>query len=78
MQLKDEDGSITLEAALVIPVFMLFIVFMASIIRISVAEIALNKSVTETAQIIANHAYPATILSEELESIAGQNYLVSV
>ncbi|AXI09536.1 hypothetical protein CUC15_11650 [Oceanobacillus zhaokaii] len=72
MQLKDEDGSITLEAALVIPVFMLFIVFMASIIRISVAEIALNKSVTETAQIIANHAYPATILSEELESIAGQ------
>jgi hypothetical protein len=70
MHFKNEDGSITLEAALVIPVFMLFIVFMASIIRISVAEIALNKSVTETAQIIATHAYPATILSEGLESIA--------
>ena len=70
MRLKSENGSITLEAALVLPFFMLFIVFMASIIRISVAEIALNKSVSETAQIISTHAYPATILSDQVENLA--------
>lgn len=69
MHVRNENGSITLEAALVLPVFMLFIVFMASIIRISVAEIALNKSVNETTKIIATHAYPATILAEEASGV---------
>ncbi|MBP2077506.1 TadE family protein [Oceanobacillus polygoni] len=70
MRFKSENGSITLEAALVLPFFMLFIVFMASIIRISVAEIALNKSVSETAQILSTHAYPITILSNQIENLA--------
>ncbi|CDO01800.1 hypothetical protein BN988_00246 [Oceanobacillus picturae] len=69
MHVRNENGSITLEAALVLPVFMLFIVFMASIIRISIAEIALNKSVNETSKIIATHVYPATILAEEASSL---------
>lgn len=71
LHFRNENGSITLEAALVLPVFMLFIVFMASIIRISVAEIALNKSVNETSKIIATHAYPATILAEEASGLVG-------
>lgn len=70
IRLRNENGSITLEAAMVLPVFMLFVVFMATIIKISVAEIALNKSVSETAQVIATHAYPVTILAEETRSIA--------
>ncbi|MFD2630918.1 TadE/TadG family type IV pilus assembly protein [Oceanobacillus kapialis] len=70
MRLRKEDGSITLEAAMVLPVFMLFVVFMASIIRISIAETALNKSVSETAEVIATHAYPATILTEQAKTIA--------
>lgn len=70
MRLRKEDGSITLEAAMVLPVFMLFVVFMASIIRIAIAETALNKSVSETAEIIATHAYPATILTESAKNIA--------
>ncbi|WP_176555821.1 TadE family protein [Virgibacillus ndiopensis] len=69
MNLRKEDGSITLEAAMVLPIFMLFVVFMASMIRISVAEIALNKSVAETAQFISTHAYPATIVTEGVNSI---------
>ncbi|HLR03167.1 MAG TPA: TadE family protein [Virgibacillus sp.] len=70
LQLRDEDGSITLEAAFVLPIFMVFIVFMASFIRISIAEINLNKAVSETTEVIATHAYPATILSNGVESVA--------
>lgn len=66
---KKEDGSITLEAAMVLPIFMLFVVFVASFIRISVVEIALNKSVSETAKVISSHAYPATILTEKAKDL---------
>src|SRR5699024_1526448 len=49
---------------------MVFIVFMASFIRISIAEINLNKAVSETTEVIATHAYPATIVSNGVESVA--------
>lgn len=71
MRMKNEDGSITIEAAMVMPVFMVFIVFMASIIRISVAEISLDKAVSETTEIVATHAYPATMFQDELDSKIG-------
>lgn len=68
MQIRNEEGSITLEAALILPMFMMFIVFLASIIRISVAEISLDKAVSETTEIVATHAYPATIFQDGAES----------
>lgn len=59
--LRDEKGSLTLEAAMVMPVFLLFVVFLASIIRISVADMALKQAVSETTEIFATHAYPIAV-----------------
>src|SRR5690554_6513253 len=58
---KSEDGSLTLEAAMVMPFFLLFVVFLATIIRVSVADMALRTAVNDTAEIIAAHVYPATL-----------------
>ncbi|HET7628039.1 MAG TPA: hypothetical protein VFK44_06570, partial [Bacillales bacterium] len=58
---KDEKASITLEAAMVVPVFLLFVVFLAGMIRIGVAEIALNRAVSDTTEVLATHTYPAEL-----------------
>lgn len=62
-------GSITLEAAMILPFFLLFVVFLATLIRISIAEIGLEESVSSTTQTIATHAYPATYVTETPASI---------
>ncbi len=63
--MKKEDGSLTLEAALVMPVFLLFTVFLATMIRISVADMALKQAVSETTEVVATHAYPAALIEAE-------------
>lgn len=67
---KDEKGSLTLEAAFVMPVFLLFVVFLATIIRISVADMALKQAVSETTEIFATHAYP---VSEAVGAVESQS-----
>lgn len=61
---SSEDGSLTLEAAMVMPVFLLFVVFLATIIRISIADMALTKAANETAEVISAHVYPAVLMKE--------------
>lgn len=54
MKFKDkEEGSITLEAALVMPTF----VFLLFMIKFSLTDIALNRAATETAKQIATQVY---------------------
>jgi len=67
-----EDGSLTLEAAMVMPFFLLFIVFMATIIRISIVDMALKKAASETAEVIAAHVYPAVLMKD-----SGETYIDS-
>jgi hypothetical protein len=59
--IRKDNGSITLEAAMVLPFFMLFIVFLATLIRIAVADMALYKAAAETNEIIVAHAYPVEV-----------------
>ena len=65
--LKNEKASMTLEAALVVPFFLLFIMFLVTLVRISVAQLALNNATAETAQVISTHAYPAGLLVKSAE-----------
>ncbi|MCJ7840232.1 pilus assembly protein [Lederbergia sp. NSJ-179] len=65
---KKEDGSLTLEAAMVMPFFLLFIVFLATIIRISVVDMALRTAVNDTTEMIATHVYPVTLLENTARS----------
>lgn len=65
-----EDGSLTLEAAMVMPFFMLFIIFLATLIRISIADMALYKATSETSEVIVSFGYPAEIVRSTAEEIA--------
>ncbi|MCM2677124.1 TadE/TadG family type IV pilus assembly protein [Alkalicoccobacillus plakortidis] len=68
--IRDERGSLTLEAAMVMPFFLLFVVFLATIIRISVADMALKQAVSETTEIFATSAYPIAVASGAAETKA--------
>lgn len=68
--IRKEDGSITLEAALVLPFFMLFIVFLATIIRIAVADMALYKAASETTEVLVAFAYPVDLATTAAEDFA--------
>lgn len=55
--IKQEKGSITIEAALLIPIFLFFILLLTSLVKIGIAEISLQKAVDETVQSSAHYAY---------------------
>lgn len=54
---KKEEGSITIEAALMIPIFLSFILLLTAFVKIGIAEITLQKAVNETVQSSAHYAY---------------------
>ena len=55
--IKDEKGVITLEAALVIPIMVTFILILVGIVQVGVAEMALQETVSETAETMAHYSY---------------------
>src|SRR5699024_11316408 len=57
--IKTERGSVTLEAAVVMPFFILFIVFLIFMIRFALIDIAINQAAGETAKNVATQVYPA-------------------
>ncbi|SDZ18048.1 TadE-like protein [Evansella caseinilytica] len=65
--LRKSDGSLTLEAAMVMPFFLIFIVFLVTMIRISVVDMALKQAVSETTEVIATHVYPAALVADEAQ-----------
>ncbi|TQS74627.1 pilus assembly protein [Ornithinibacillus gellani] len=67
--IRKENGSITLEAAMILPLFMLFIVFLATLIRLAVADMALYKAASETTELVVSYAYPADIAKSSVTSI---------
>lgn len=62
---KDEGGSIVLEAALVMPLFLAFIITLINIIHLSVSDAALRHAVSETTKQAAAHMYPVELLWKE-------------
>jgi Flp pilus assembly protein TadG len=75
---KNEQGGIVLEAALLLPLFMAFIVFLIMFIQISLAEMALHSAVSETAKSIATQLYPMKLLVQEAKSKYDQSKASSV
>lgn len=57
--IKNERGSVTLEAAVVMPFFILFVVFLIFMIRFALIDIAINQAAGETAKNVATQVYPA-------------------
>ena len=65
--LKNENGSITLEAALIIPILLTFILFLTSLVKISIAEMALKEAVSDTAQTVAHYSYLSLVAEKKIQ-----------
>ncbi|MUK87040.1 hypothetical protein GMD78_01310 [Ornithinibacillus sp. L9] len=59
--IRKENGSITLEAAMILPFFLFFILFLTMIIRLAVADMALYKAASETSELVVAYAYPVAV-----------------
>jgi hypothetical protein len=76
--LKREQGGIVLEAALLLPLFMTFIMSLILFIQISLAEMALQTAVSESTKSIATQLYPVKLLVQEAKSKYDQSQAAGV
>lgn len=67
---KDE-GSMVVEAALILPVFLLFILFLIFIIQMTLYSTALQSTASDTVKIISTHMYPAALAMQQQEGEGG-------
>ncbi|UJF35951.1 TadE/TadG family type IV pilus assembly protein [Paenibacillus hexagrammi] len=65
---KQQQGGIVLEAALLLPVFLTFVVGLIVCIQIAVMEMALQAGVSEATKTIAGQLYPVRLLMQEAKS----------
>lgn len=58
---RNEQGSMVVEASLILPIFLSLLLFLITLIRISTVEIALNHGVSEATKQVAAHMYPVAL-----------------
>jgi hypothetical protein len=75
---KDQQGGIVLEAALLLPLFLVFVLGLIMFIQIALMEFALQAAVTETTKTIATQLYPARLLIQEAKARVEQTQAASV
>jgi hypothetical protein len=63
---RRQDGGIVLEAAILLPLFLSFVLVLIMFIYMSLIELALQSAVSETVKTIATHAYPVHLLAEKM------------
>jgi hypothetical protein len=61
---KDESGGIVLEAAIVLPLFMSFILVLIAIVQLTMFQINLKSVVTETTKDISSYIYVVSIITK--------------
>ncbi|CAM2982284.1 pilus assembly protein [Paenibacillus sediminis] len=61
---NSERGSMVLEASLVLPIFLFFIVFLVYIVQTTLVSTALNTTVSDTTKEISSHMYMVAIAAE--------------
>jgi hypothetical protein len=65
---RNEEGGIVLEASLVLPLFLSFVLMLIAFIQISLAEMALQSAVSETTKVLAVNMYPVDLLYAQAKS----------
>lgn len=71
-KIRDRDGSITLEAALAIPIFLTFFLSLVTLIQVALVEMALQAAVTETVKQLAHHYEPVHLVQKKGESLKNE------
>lgn len=56
-----EEGSMVVEAAMVLPFFLLFVLFLISIVQMTLYSTALQSTASDTVKSISTHMYPAAL-----------------
>lgn len=67
--MKKDDGSIVLEATIILPFFVAFIIALAVMVQVASMQIALQSSVNEATKQIATHYAPVYGLQKKIEAI---------
>ncbi len=62
--LPGDTGSLTLEATIVFPVFLGFILLLINFIKVAMVYVAMDHAVSETTKLVAVHAYPLKYLQD--------------
>ena len=62
--LSDSRGSLTVEAAVVFPVFLAFMIGIINFTNVTMVYIAMDHAVSETTKLVATHSYPLKILKK--------------
>ncbi|WP_234973093.1 TadE/TadG family type IV pilus assembly protein [Paenibacillus vortex] len=60
-QASSDQGSMVVEAALVLPMFMFFIIFLIYIVQMTLISTALQSTVSDTVKTVAAHMYPVSL-----------------
>jgi hypothetical protein len=55
------EGSMVVEAAMVLPIFLLFVLFLIFIIQMSLYSTALQSTASDTVKVVSAHMYPAAL-----------------
>jgi hypothetical protein len=76
--LRDRDGSVTLEAALLLPFFLAFVLGLVTFIQLAITELALQSAVSEAVKVTATQLYPARLLVQEGKAKVEQSKAASV
>lgn len=71
--LKKDNGSLVLEATLILPFIIIFILVLTSFVRIAIVEMELENAGSETVKQVAHHIYPVIILYNELNEQNNDN-----
>ncbi|WP_019912942.1 TadE/TadG family type IV pilus assembly protein [Paenibacillus sp. HW567] len=61
---KDE-GSMVVEAAMVLPMFLLFVLFLIFIVQMTLYSTALQSTASDTVKVISTHMYPAALAAQK-------------
>ncbi|KGE19037.1 TadE/TadG family type IV pilus assembly protein [Paenibacillus wynnii] len=67
MAVKNE-GSMVVEAAMVMPIFLLFVLFLIFIIQMTLYSTALQSTVSDTVKVVSTHMYPAALAVQKAET----------
>ncbi len=70
---RNERGGIVLEASLILPLFMSFILAFIMLIQISLIELALQSAVSESVKTISANIYPVKLIADKVKDNVESN-----
>ncbi len=59
-----EQGSMVVEASLVMPMFIFFVLFLIYIVQMTLVSTALQSTVSDTVKMVSTHMYPVALAIE--------------